>query len=65
MGGRVDPGDHPDETRLASPVGVLGTHDPLEPVDVVEVVHHDESDTVAHGQLEFLVGLGVAVQDQS
>ena len=39
-------------------------HDALEPVDVVEVVHHDQADAVLDGQLEFLVALGVAVQDE-
>ena len=39
-------------------------HDALEPVDVVEVVDHDQADAVLDRQLEFLVGLGVAVQDE-
>ena len=37
--------------------------DALQPVDVVEVVDNHEPDAVFDGQLEFLVGLGVAVQD--
>ena len=42
VGGRLDAGDDPDQTRLPLPRG----HDALEPVDVVEVVHHDQADAV-------------------
>ncbi len=39
-------------------------HDALEPVDVVEVVDHDEADAAVHGEFEFLIGLGVSVQHE-
>ena len=60
VGGGLDAGDDPDQARLLMP----RRDDALEPVDVVEVVHHDQADAVLDGQLEFLVALGVAVQDQ-
>ena len=60
VGRRLDAGDDPDKARLLMP----RWHDALEPVDVVEVVHHHQSDAVLHRQLEFLVALGVAVQDE-
>ncbi|MDT5327935.1 MAG: hypothetical protein QOF25_5087 [Mycobacterium sp.] len=59
--GGLDAGDHPHQAGLAGARG----HDALEAVDVVEVVDHDQPDPVPHSQLELLVGLGVAVQDQS
>ncbi len=60
MGGGLDAGNHPDQAALAAPVG----HDAFQSVDVVEVVDHDEPDAVRNRQLDLLIGLGVAVQDQ-
>ena len=60
VGGGLHAGDDPHQTRLPVPRG----DDALEPVDVVEVVDHDEADAVFDGKCEFVVGLGVAVQDQ-
>ncbi len=60
VGRGLDAGDDPHEARLLMTRG----HDALESVDVVEVVHHDQADAVLDGQLEFLVALGVAVQDE-
>ena len=60
VGGGLDAGDDPHQARLLMPRG----DDALQPVDVVEVVHHDEADAVFDRQLELLVALGIAVQDQ-
>ncbi len=60
MRGSLDPGDHPDQTRLL----VTNGDDPFEAVDVVEVVHHDEPDAFLDRKLELLIALGVAVQNQ-
>jgi hypothetical protein len=60
VGGGDDAGDHPDQARLDVP----GWDDALQSVDVVEVVDDDQPDSASHGELEFLVGLGVAVQHQ-
>ncbi len=56
----LDTGDDADQARLLT----AGGHDALQPVDVVEVVDDHEPDAALDGQLEFLVGLGVAVQDE-
>ena len=58
--GGLDAGDHPHQAWLLVP----GGDDAFEAVDVVEVVDHDEPDTVLDRELEFLVALGVAVQHQ-
>ena len=58
VGGGLHAGDDPHQARLLMARG----DDALEPVDVVEVVDHDEADSVLDRQLEFVVGLGVAVQ---
>ena len=60
VGGGFDSGDDPDQAVLPSPL----RHDAFQPVDVVEVVDDHQSEAVLDGQLELLVGLGVAVQDQ-
>ena len=54
----------PGMTRTRHGLPMTRGHDALEPVDVVEVVHHDQADAVLDRQLEFLVALGVAVQDE-
>ena len=51
-----DPGDDAHEH------GLLAAHEPLEAVDVVEVVDHHGADAGFDGALEVLVGLRVAVQ---
>ena len=60
MGGGLDARDDADQARLLTP----SRNNSLEPVDVVEVVDHDQADAVLDGQFEFLVCLGVAVQHQ-
>ena len=60
VGGGFDSGNDPDQAVL--PMALR--HDAFQPVDVVEVVDDDQSEAVLDGQLELLVGLGVAVQDQ-
>ena len=52
-----DAGDQPDQD------GLLAGDQPLEPVDVVEVVDDDGADPGAHGHLEVRVGLGIPVHD--
>ena len=56
MGDRRDPGDDPDQHPLRAG-GQL-----LEPVDVVEVVHHDGAHARVEGHGQLGGGLGVAVQ---
>ena len=58
VGGGLDARDDAHQARLLMP----SRNNALEPVDVVEVVDHDEADAVLDGQIEFVVGLGVAVQ---
>ncbi len=58
--GGFDPWDDPDQAAL--PVSVR--HDAFQPVDVVEVVDDHQSEAVLDRQLELLVGLGIAVQDE-
>ena len=60
VSGRFDAGDDPHQTRLHVPP----RHEALEPVDVVEVVDHDEAHAMRDGHYQLFVGLGVAVQDQ-
>ena len=60
VSGRLDAGDDPHQTRLH----VAPRHEALEPVDVVEVVDHDQAHAVRDGHYQLFVGLGVAVQDQ-
>ena len=53
-------GRHPGDD--AHEHGLLAAHEPLEAIDVVEVVDHHRSDAGVDGALEVLVGLRVAVQ---
>ena len=61
VGDGLDAGNDPDQAALPATV----RHDAFQPVDVVEVVDDDEPESVLDRQLELLVGLGVAVHDQS
>jgi hypothetical protein len=56
---RLDARDDPDQAALP---GIAG-HRPLEPVDVVEVVHRDVADALGDGHLDLFGRLRVAVQD--
>jgi len=61
--GSLNAGNDPDQTGLPS----AGGHDAFQPVDVVEVVDHEQPDTVVadlRGHRDFFVGLRVAVQHQ-
>ena len=60
VGGGLDTGDDTDKAWLLT----ARRHDALQPVDVVEVVDDHEPDAALDRKFEFLVGLGVAVQDQ-
>jgi hypothetical protein len=60
MGRGLDTWDHPHQATLH----MAARYQALEPVDVVEVVDHDQADAVGDGHHQFLVALGVAVQDE-
>ena len=60
VGARRHAGDDPHQARLH----LARRHDALEPVDVVEVVDHDQTHAAADGQFDLLVGLGIAVHDE-
>ena len=60
VGGGFDSRNDADQAAL--PMALR--HNAFQAVDVVEIVDDHQSEAVFDGQLELLVGLGVAVQDQ-